>query len=57
MGRVEHVNLLLDTHTWFWAAARPEALSVAAADAIADARNDLARTVLPHRGESTTGCS
>lgn len=36
------MNLLLDTHTWFWAAARPEALSDAAAEAIADPGNDLA---------------
>ena len=42
MGGAAVVTLLLDTHTWFWAAARPEALSGAAAEAIADATNDLA---------------
>jgi PIN domain nuclease of toxin-antitoxin system len=42
VGRVALVTLLLDTHTWFWTATRPEALSDAAADAIADVGNDLA---------------
>lgn len=36
------MTLLLDTHVWFWAAARPEALSTAAAEAIADVENELA---------------
>src|SRR5687768_2871431 len=35
------MRLLLDTHTWFWTAARPEALSGAAAEAIADPSNEL----------------
>jgi PIN domain nuclease of toxin-antitoxin system len=35
------MRLLLDTHAWFWAASRPEALSSEAVDAIEDPTNDL----------------
>ena len=35
------MRLLLDTHVWFWAATRPDALSVAAAQAIRDGSNEL----------------
>lgn len=35
------MRLLLDTHVWFWAAARPDALSEAAREAICDPTSDL----------------
>lgn len=35
------MRLLLDTHAWFWAAARPDALSEAAREAICDPTSDL----------------
>lgn len=35
------MRLLLDTHVWFWSATRPDALSSAAADAIADPHSEL----------------
>lgn len=34
------MRFLLDTHVWFWAATRPEALSGSAAEAIRDAANE-----------------
>ena len=40
------MKLLLDTHTWFWAASRPESLSESARAAIADPTNELALSAI-----------
>jgi len=57
------MNLLLDTHTWFWAATQPESLSRAAAAAVSDPTNRLGLSpitvwellVLARKGRIDTG--